>query len=510
MDFANNSEEALLTMQDELEDKLQEILLFLDQNIMPHLRNSDLLLHGRVKKTTSLREKIIRKNYHNRYSDSEEFINDLPDIIGIRLVCLLKDEEKQVFDSLRELLLENEGDYYYLKDHKNNSLHINFEKKQPELQKNGKEIYRIAGKWIDENGKITNVELQIKSLVHMFWGEIEHLLFYKNYSYIIGVDFYKKVIESTYSMLTSIDSQLKVMRQQLYVNEEEEQLEQLSQILTKFLYSFFNQNFVDSHGCKIDLREAYELIAQIKFEEITDIKEAKNLMQLILLKLTDENKITGPKMMLNEKSRQLAKNLKVLEEEDAFWSAFFTMYCSVIIETEEVHLNEVAVQLMRNFLATFELSRYSSNEYFKPLKMSMLDGVVNAFLKYRKMDYFIHKIHGKWIVEVLTEFLSNWEQYISEWDEKEFEEKDLKNQFHLIAYWIELLILSKLKNEEIKLESLNYLRSLIAETPIIWPLGIEIEKLDSLIRNGTVISYNELIKIIDKNGGETNDKKEIN
>ena len=39
-----------------------------------------------------------------------------------------------------------------------------------EVQKNGKNIYKMECRWIDEKYGIIPVELQLKSLVNMFWG----------------------------------------------------------------------------------------------------------------------------------------------------------------------------------------------------------------------------------------------------------------------------------------------------------------------------------------------------
>ncbi|MDU9691128.1 hypothetical protein O0Q50_08115 [Priestia aryabhattai] len=506
--FVEDSETLLINKKKELEKTYSRIIKFFEDNILDKINKDNLLLHGRVKKGVSLREKIIRKNYHKEYETPTNFIATLPDIIGIRIICLLKDEEEQIYNELRELFTKENDEYYYIDGKETDSLHINFKKNQPEKQKNGNDIYRIACKWVDQTGKVTNVELQIKSLVHMFWGEIEHMLFYKNYSYTIGVDFYKKVIESTYNMLTSIDSQLKVMKQQMFIDEEEAKIAQIKQIMTKFLYSFFNENFINSHGCKIDLREAYELIIQLKFDQINETKEATKLTQSLLHKLTEEKEIITPNLCLNNNSRHLARNLKTLNDEDAFWSAFFIMYANVIIEGDEVVLNQVTAELMRNFLAIFDSSQYSHTPLFKQFKSSMLDGLILAFLKYKKMDFFLRDMHGKFIESILGDFLLKNEKYINDWQPEEFNDQKLDNQFKLIALWIESLILAKLKRDEL-VTVLKELRSIIESGEIISPLNIDIVKLIHLIKSAPVgdITYHQLVNIVDNNeyGGEDND-----
>ena len=57
-------------------------------------------ISGRNKGKTSLREKIYRKNYFNKYSDAKEFLDMLSDGIGIRIVCLLIENEKDILNYL--------------------------------------------------------------------------------------------------------------------------------------------------------------------------------------------------------------------------------------------------------------------------------------------------------------------------------------------------------------------------------------------------------------------------
>ena len=57
---------------------------------------------------------------------------------------------------------------------------LNLAMPQPQLQRNGFTIYRIDGYYLF-NGRKVNFELQIKSMVHSFWSEIEHQVVYKKY-----------------------------------------------------------------------------------------------------------------------------------------------------------------------------------------------------------------------------------------------------------------------------------------------------------------------------------------
>lgn len=50
---------------------------------------------------------------------------------------------------------------------------------QPKKMKNGLDIYNIKGKYLNKYG----FELQIKSKIYSAWGDLDHSIFYKNYSF---------------------------------------------------------------------------------------------------------------------------------------------------------------------------------------------------------------------------------------------------------------------------------------------------------------------------------------
>lgn len=55
---------------------------------------------SRVKKSESLKEKIIRKPL--KETTGKEYIENLDDIIGVRILCLLNSEESVIFQELSE------------------------------------------------------------------------------------------------------------------------------------------------------------------------------------------------------------------------------------------------------------------------------------------------------------------------------------------------------------------------------------------------------------------------
>ena len=59
-------------------------------------------LSTRVMGDSSLREKILRKNLYKRYAYPEGIIQNLSDLIGVRIQCRFLEEERLLYDALRD------------------------------------------------------------------------------------------------------------------------------------------------------------------------------------------------------------------------------------------------------------------------------------------------------------------------------------------------------------------------------------------------------------------------
>lgn len=81
----NERRTTLIQQTDILTKQLENIL----KEDLPSLTN--ITITGRVKGDNSLREKIVRKRYYSKFIENEkEFIDTLPDIIGVRVTCFLE------------------------------------------------------------------------------------------------------------------------------------------------------------------------------------------------------------------------------------------------------------------------------------------------------------------------------------------------------------------------------------------------------------------------------------
>ncbi|SKB40647.1 hypothetical protein SAMN05660841_00342 [Sphingobacterium nematocida] len=186
------------TIIEELETKLKRLKETFEELLEReadnhHLKNSSSVqdvfyfsVKGRVKDKKSFYEKLIRKNLglhlikelqfegdiskvkKEKSGELSNLIKKIDDIIGIRIVTELKKDCKKVYE-----LINNNISFFEKKNISLSNLSI-----QPEPMKNGLDIYKIKGS-LDN---IFSFELQIKSKIDEAWGDLDHTLFYKDYS----------------------------------------------------------------------------------------------------------------------------------------------------------------------------------------------------------------------------------------------------------------------------------------------------------------------------------------
>ena len=235
-DFIEDVLATLEEMKPSLEIVSEEIEEFFE-DFLEETKRGYISIESRVKSSKSLKEKIIRNHYYQKYDTKEMLFANVPDIIGIRLGCKFIEDEADIYKGLKKYFTEKHEEDGYFYSLRNPSVLLNFSGKQPQEQKNGMKIYRIDGKYITESTTI-NFEMQIKSLVNIFWSEIEHKIIYKNYNYVIEDKFYKDIMKSIKNSLTTIDQQLLLISNQF--NQEDNKKyatreEQLEKLISKII-----------------------------------------------------------------------------------------------------------------------------------------------------------------------------------------------------------------------------------------------------------------------------------
>ena len=258
-DFIDDTIALAESLEDVLEDGTNEIEHFFKDMLLDY--DNVLNISSRVKSTMSLKEKILRNDFYLKYKSPENLIENISDLIGMRIECRFIEDEAEVYGKLLEIFNKAQGnDYYY--NEKSPNIQLKLDGDQPQLQKNGFGIYKIDGKYI--RGETTiNFELQIKSLVNVFWGEVEHKILYKNYRYLLTEDLFKDVMVSLKENLTMIDKQLMILNNHLRDMDEsnkDKRREQLEALLSKIIYEIYSEKTKEEFGFIVDYRKTCDVI----------------------------------------------------------------------------------------------------------------------------------------------------------------------------------------------------------------------------------------------------------
>lgn len=240
--------------------------------IMHENQQAIVSVNRRVKAPKSLREKILRNKLYQKYETPELILDNLPDLIGIMIFCRFVHEEKDIFQIINKFFSDKDVDgWSYNPELKNMPIYLNLAEKQPQKQKNGFSIYRIDGHYYSYGEKI-NFELQVKSLVHSFWSDIEHEVIYKNNSYMLIDSFMKDMLNSIHQNLESIDKQIALIYNQMQSVSSSQKdpdkvlSEEFSKvILAKSINDIFIEKMRENIGFTIDFKKACDILSQYIF-----------------------------------------------------------------------------------------------------------------------------------------------------------------------------------------------------------------------------------------------------
>lgn len=255
--------------QDNIVAKVQEFIKSFDKLEGSRIK---INLDSRIKSLESFEEKIIRKKYYIRYAEEPvQLVENLPDFFGIRIICPLKEDEYKIHKML-EVFFDESSDLQGFSNKKVfddcSIFYIDFTDK-PDVQKNGNHIFKYECLYKQGFDSI-RFEVQVKSLVHMFWGELEHMLIYKNYEYKIGNKFFGKMMNSINDSLEAIDNQLNLMQKHIRSDTAEQRFNEIKEVATSIYSAKLQSQFENLYNTKIDLRPVFQLMTELRFKDITD------------------------------------------------------------------------------------------------------------------------------------------------------------------------------------------------------------------------------------------------
>ena len=187
-----------------IEAELNTFLQYLKKELLPEQKLFDNI-ESRVKSQESFQEKIHRKDYLHIWQVEDDIkanqrliATNLPDLIGFRINCFFWPDESKIYEILEK--------YYAGHNFPNFTLDFSENKKQ----KNGHIIYKLTGKYTEptDREKVYNFEIQIKSIMHNIWGEVDHKTVFKSRDYDADCSSKKTITEELFHILQASDKQL--------------------------------------------------------------------------------------------------------------------------------------------------------------------------------------------------------------------------------------------------------------------------------------------------------------
>lgn len=308
------------------------------------IKDHFLNVNYRIKSSESLKEKILRHNFYLKYKTPENLIENLSDLIGFRIECRFIEDEKKIYKDIVNLFNIKEDDGYF-SNPLNSSIMLKLDMKQPQKQKNGFEIYKIDGKY-NKDDIIVNFELQIKSLVNVFWGDIDHRVLYKNFNYMLTEDFFRDIMSSIKDNLTMIDRQLMVVYNHLNSmdsSNSKTKKSQLQALLSKIIHDTYLVKVKQEIGFVVDFKKSTDVIVNYLFMQ-GGKEESENYSINFIRILNRLNEIGKNGINFNEYieferdiffndefTRKIGNKILEVINKDFRWNLFF----KIIFEIEE-------------------------------------------------------------------------------------------------------------------------------------------------------------------------------
>jgi len=389
-------------MKDILEESNRELEYFFRGLFLKY--DNILNITSRVKTATSLKEKIFRNNFYLKYKTPEDLIENLSDLLGIRIECRFIEDEMDVYSKVvEEFNIPAEEGYYFSRE--NPDIMLNLDENQPQLQKNGFGIYKIDGKYI--RGDMTiRFELQIKSLVNVFWSEAEHKVLYKNYKYLLTEGLFRDIMYTLKENLSMVDKQLMILYNHLKELDEaniDKRKEQLETILSKIIYDIYSDKTKKEFGFVLDYRKSCDIIVSyvLKQNGYTDPMAYDNVYLKMLSKLykLKENELYLEEYIEFEREiryddefcRKIGEAILEVINKDFKWNLFFKIIFQLESGSKAEEFEKFLMFLRDRFLDNLKLSeglnsRFSDEEK-KEITLYIMDLIADSFIKNREIEF---------------------------------------------------------------------------------------------------------------------------
>lgn len=299
-------------------------------------------ISSRIKGKESLKEKFIRNKYYLLYEDVEQAMENLPDLIGLTLECRFISDEQELYQWLFQYFKKANTEFYqYIH---NDDIYLNLTIPQPQYQRNGFTIYRIDG-YVEFNLQRINFELQIKSLIHSFWSEVEHQVVYKNKQFVVYDDFMKNILATIRDNLDVVDRQLQTVYKQLSNEIQTDGEIGLTEkgfkiFMAKAINDLVSSKMHSSIGFTTDFRKRSSVLSQYIYIKdfirspnpqlrMVEYFEHFNLLKISDLDLTQPLHMDAPFSHHDAFCDIVGKHWQSMLNTDYEWHIFFTMLFTI-------------------------------------------------------------------------------------------------------------------------------------------------------------------------------------
>lgn len=370
-----------------------------------------LNLSTRIKTPQSLREKLIRRNYYIKYPTPFEGFKKVPDLIGLRIECRFIKDEKEIYQKIIDEFRIYCGKGYYASNI-NKNIRLNLEDIQPQVLNNGFKIYKLDGLY--KNSKTSySFELQIKSLVNLFWGEIDHKILYKNYNYMIVEDFFRDIMHSIIDNLFMVDKQLMILYDHVTNSDasgKDPAEKQLKVLLSKIIHDVFINKIYGELGFVFNIKISTDIIVDFIFMKLKKNKDNSYGEDFISL-INRINEISTLDMNLEEYinvdekpkfydsfTRNIGNLILASLNKDFEWNIFFKIITTIDKESDnqifEDFIHFVRYQytlLILNLFENFDLSEDDKRD----IENFILNLVIDKFKNNTTLEFLMVKSINK-------------------------------------------------------------------------------------------------------------------
>lgn len=364
---------------------------------------------SRIKTDDSLKEKIIRQNYIKTYGSPTEIFDNMSDVIGARLECRFINDEGALYQALYNFFPKKREDGYCQSD-RDPRIELLLDGNQPLPQKNGFSSYRIDGRFLGK--RVLNFELQIKSIVNVFWNEIDHKILYKNYNYVVTEKFVREIMGSIRGDLIIIDRQMEMVYDHLRTLDDTDLIKptgQIKSIVGRILQDVYIAPLRERDGLVFDFRQSIDLITDFLFAKVQyESREsvAEEFVRIVdeATKSNDRELEFGEMVIFDPEIRYYNQQTEILgrqmEEEcnsDVVWNMIARIIFNLNPEADKRQIFRTFVDYI--YFMIIQGIRDSFTECDKKVDDETIDflaeSTVQAYIKDMKPDQFTSKGIGK-------------------------------------------------------------------------------------------------------------------